>query len=290
MGFVDVEGSFPGVGVLAGDEDDVAEVAFGEVGGGIDAVVGPGEEGFGAHVVIDQGSSVAGFGVVGEGAVEEVAVEEDGGAGFDFDGDGLVVGVGEALGFEGAVEAGVGVPGLVVEDAGFVGAGDDPEAAVFDGGVVEGDPGSGEGAVAGGDVDFVLVPGLAGFAAGFDEEHGLHAFHVRADESGEGLDEGWVGEELFGGGADFVGEVDAEDFFHHFVIGFGWVGGGVTLDCAIVAPTDRDGLLADGFDFGRGEGVLDDEVAVFLEEGGGLGGEGQVDEAGRGAGVPGAEW
>ena len=54
----------------------------------------------------------------------------------------------------------------------------DPQAAVLDGGVVERDPRADKRAVAGGDVDLVLVPRLALDARRFDEEHRLHALHA----------------------------------------------------------------------------------------------------------------
>ena len=206
--------------------------------------------------------------------MEEVAVEKHDRAGLDLDGDRVGVGVGEAAAFLGAVETAVAVPLLVPEDAVFVGAGDDPEAAVFDGGAVEGDPAADEGAVAGGDVVFVLVPGLAGFSGGLDEEHRLHAFHVGADDGGEDLERGRVEERGLQRRGDLVGKMDAEKLFQHLVVGEG-VGEGLgVLDVAAMAATDLRCLVDEPGDFRRGKRVLHDEVAVGVEEGfddGGIG-------------------
>ena len=148
----------------------------------------PGEEGFRAHVVIDEYAAKAGFGAVGKRAVEQIAVEEDEGTGFDFDGDGVVICVGKSKGFMGAIKTLVVLYVLGPQYAAFVRAGNDPQAAVLSGGIVKGKPAASKRPVAGGDVDFILVPCLSGFSRAFDEEHGLHAFDIGSDDTCETID------------------------------------------------------------------------------------------------------
>ena len=120
-------------------------------------------------------------------------MKEDEGAGFDFYGYGVVICIGKSEGFMGAVKARVVLYLLGPQYAAFVRAGYDPQAAVFSGGIVQSKPAAGERAVAGGDVDFILVPGLAGFSRAFDEEHRLHAFDIGANDAREAIDHDGMG-------------------------------------------------------------------------------------------------
>lgn len=67
-------------------------------------------------------------------------MEEDEGACFDFDGDGVVICVGKSKGFMGAVKTLVVLYVLGPQYAAFVRAGNDPQAAVFSGGIVQSKP------------------------------------------------------------------------------------------------------------------------------------------------------
>ena len=60
--------AFVGVGVFAGDHDDFSYVCRCHALAGFR--VAPGEEGFRAHVVIDEYATEAGFGAVGERPVK----------------------------------------------------------------------------------------------------------------------------------------------------------------------------------------------------------------------------
>ena len=120
-------------------------------------------------------------------------MKEDEGAGFDFYGYGVVICVGKSEGFVGAVKTLVVLYVLGPQYAAFVRAGNDPQAAVFSGGIVQGKPAARERAVAGGNVDFVLVPCLSGFSRAFDEEHGLHAFDIGANDAREAIDHDGMG-------------------------------------------------------------------------------------------------
>lgn len=122
--------------------------------------------------------------MLGRLRLQGVAVEKHHRTGRDFDRNGVFVGIREAHGFEGAVEAAIGVPFLIPQNARFVAARNDPQTAVFGCGVVKRDPGAAQGAVARGDVIFVLMPRLAWFARSFDEEHRLHRFDIGADYRG----------------------------------------------------------------------------------------------------------
>lgn len=115
-------------------------------------------------------------------------MKEDEGTGFDFDGDGVVICVGKSKGFMGAIKTLVVLYVLGPQYAAFVRAGNDPQAAVLSGGIVKGKPAASKRPVAGGDVDFILVPCLSGFSRAFDEEHGLHAFDIGSDEACETID------------------------------------------------------------------------------------------------------
>ena len=67
-------------------------------------------------------------------------MKEDERACFDFNGYGVVICVGKSEGFVGAVKARVVLYVLGPQDSAFVRAGYDPQAAVFNGGVVQGKP------------------------------------------------------------------------------------------------------------------------------------------------------
>ena len=95
-------GAFVRIRVFAGDHDDFSHICGCHAFAGFQIV--PGEEGFRAHVVVDEYAAEAGFGAVGKRAVEQIAVKEDEGTGFDFDGDGVVICVGKSEGFMGAVK------------------------------------------------------------------------------------------------------------------------------------------------------------------------------------------
>ena len=81
------------------------------------------------------------------------------------------------------------VRALREEIAAAVRAGHNPQAAVLHRGFVDRDPGPAQRAIAGGNVNFVLVPGLTLEVGRLDEQHRLHALHgpipgrqVRADD------------------------------------------------------------------------------------------------------------
>ena len=131
-------GAFVRVWVFASDQDDFPHVCGCHAFAGFQ--VAPWEKGFRAHVVIDEYAAKAGFGAVGERAVEQVAVKEDECACFDFDGDGVVICIGKSKGFMGAVKTLVVLYELGPQYAAFVRAGNDPQAAVFSGGIVKGKP------------------------------------------------------------------------------------------------------------------------------------------------------
>ena len=95
--------AFVRVWVFACDHDDFSHVCGCHAFAGFQIV--PGEEGFRAHVVVDEYAAEAGFGAVGERAMEQVAVKEDERACFDFNGYGVVICVGKSEGFVGAVKA-----------------------------------------------------------------------------------------------------------------------------------------------------------------------------------------
>ena len=120
--------------------------------------------------------------------MEQVAVKEDERACFDFDGYGVVICVGKSEGFMGAVKSLVVLYVLGPQYAAFVRSGNDPQTAVFSRGVVKGKPAASERLVAGGDVDFILVPCLSGFSRAFDKEHGLHAFDIGSDNACKTID------------------------------------------------------------------------------------------------------
>ena len=276
--FAEIGEAFGGVGVAAGDHDDVAAVKFRD---GL-AVVGiPREEGFRAHVVIDERATEPGAGAVGEGAVEGVAVEVDDGSFRDFDGDGVGVFPREVVALVGAVEVGVVVGIHGPQDAWSVGAGNDPEAAVVDGRVVEGNPGAGERTVAGGNKILVLMPGLAGLAGAFDEEHRLHGFDVGTDDFGQDVDDSGVREGALHEVGSFVREMNAEDLGQNVLIAetnkLRWVRG-IFAERSTVAAADRDRLSEEFVDLVGGEGGVVHVVSVFGVEGCGvlLGGVGRL--------------
>ena len=95
-------GAFVRIRVFAGDHDDFSHICRCHAFAGFQ--IAPGEEGFRAHVVVDEYAAKAGFGAVGKRAVEQIAVKEDEGTGFDFDGDGVVICIGKSEGFMGAVK------------------------------------------------------------------------------------------------------------------------------------------------------------------------------------------
>src|SRR6478736_3971264 len=101
----DVADSFVGVGVDAGDQDDVAEVGFADVAAL--GLIAPGQQRLGAHVVIDEGSAVAARAGILERSVQQVPVEDECGAGRDLDRDGVGFGIREAVGLFRAVVLGV---------------------------------------------------------------------------------------------------------------------------------------------------------------------------------------
>ena len=81
-------------------------------------------------------------------------------------------------------------------------------------------------AVAGRDVEFVLVPRLARLARGFDEQHGLHAFHrtvpvrqVRGGDARQHVADPRVMDEALHHRADVVRLVDAQQVLQHLTVG-----------------------------------------------------------------------
>ena len=98
-------GALPGVGIFTRDHDDVAAICRGHAFA--IARQAPGKKRFRAHVMVHEHAPVTGLGVVGQGAVQEIAVEEDDAASFDFDGNGVVVAVGKLIGDSGTIEAAV---------------------------------------------------------------------------------------------------------------------------------------------------------------------------------------
>src|SRR5206468_3116323 len=81
--------TFVGVWILPGDEDDVTEVL---------ARIPPSKKGLGAHVMVDESTTVAALGNVGQRAVEEISVEDHHRSRRHLDRNLVVVGVGKADG------------------------------------------------------------------------------------------------------------------------------------------------------------------------------------------------
>lgn len=258
-------GAFVRVWVFASDHDDFSHVCGCHALAGFQ--VAPGKERFRAHVVIDEHAAEAGFGAVGERAVEQVAVKEDEGTCFDFDGDGVVIRVGKSEGFMGAVKTVVVLYVLGPQYAALVRAGNDPQAAVFCGGIVEGKPAAGECSVSGGNVGFILVPCLSGFSRAFDKEHGLHAFDIGADDACETIDHHGMGQRVVHKRRVSVYVVDTQDTFDYVVVGvIGREGGQITHIAALPA-TQGCGFVAQGLDFFGGECIGDYEVSIFAVKG-----------------------
>ena len=100
-----------------------------------------------------------------------------------------------------------------------------PQAAVFDGGIVHGDPGAAERAVARRDIDFVLVPGLPLKRGRLNEQHRLHAFdaaipvgHVGRNDLAEDAANLGVLDIFERDRADVMWLMDAENSPQHFVV------------------------------------------------------------------------
>ena len=138
-------------------------------------------------------------------------------------------------------------------------AGDHPEAAIVDGGVVEGDPGGAERAVAGRDEVLVLVPRLSGFAGMLDEQHRLHALDVGADRPGQHLDDAWMGERLAHQRRELVREVDRQEAGHVVGVAAGGIGAG-QFRCLVAAEAHR--LVDERGDLGRRDGAARDAEAT----------------------------
>lgn len=114
--------------------------------------------------------------------MQEIAVEKEDAASTHFDRNSfLLLIVWKVIGHDVAVVIRVIVRVLGIKDTGTMGAGNDPEAAVLYGGVIDGNPGAGERAVAGGNVVFVLMSGWAGLASRLDELHRLPGLYVGTD-------------------------------------------------------------------------------------------------------------
>src|SRR6266511_4484117 len=113
-----IGGALERVGVLAGDEQDVAVVggAHGRALRGAETW----QEGFRAHVVVDQRAPHAVTATVGQGAVEQVPVEDHGGAGGELDRNRILFTIAEPVGLPRAVEPGVVLLVVRVEHAGPV--------------------------------------------------------------------------------------------------------------------------------------------------------------------------
>src|SRR5579871_925991 len=254
------------VGVLAGYQHDVAVVGDSAVLTLGELAAVPRQGRLRAHVVVHQATPVSGVGIVRQRAVQQVAVEEDDRARLDFDRHRLSLGVREVLSLLAAVEAPVVVMLQPVEDSRRGRARDDPEAAVLDGGVVHRDPGACQRAVAGGNVDLVLVPGLAGLARRFDEEHRLHALHVGADHVGQHLGDSRVAQVTLHERRNLVREVDAQVAPHRVVVRLARRAGEEAVDVASLALADGGRLVLELFDLLGAQAVLDDEKALLLVE------------------------
>ena len=143
------------------------------------------------------------------------------------------------------------VVGHLVE---FVGAGDDPHGAVGGGAVGEGDPGGDDVGGVEAPVCGVLMPGDEAGVVGFLDEKGTApAQDVRADDVLDGIEDGWVADEVVEPGEQQVGFV-AQFAGHRAGVafeGFQFVAQGVGLgtghdpDGGVVAvlPVVADGRL-----------------------------------------------
>jgi len=210
--------------------------------------------------VVDQRPAEAALPPVLERLVEEVAVEEDDAPGTDLDRNRILVAIGIVVGFRGEIVLGVLVLPQRPEDAGAVRAGNDPQAAIVDRGVVERDPGGAERAVAGRDEVLVLVPGLPGLAGVLDEQHRLHALDVRPDAAGQHLDDAGMGERLPHQRRQLVREVDGEEAAHVVRVAAGHVAAG---ELGRLLPAEAHGLAEKGVDLVPAERAMGDAVAVL---------------------------
>ena len=219
--------------------------------------------------MVNQGAPKATRGAIGQRTVQQIAVEKDNGTGFDLNGNGVLIFVGKAKGFLGTIKARILLIVGGPDNALFVRARNDPEATIFDGGIIQRNPAADQGAVARGDKIFVLVPGLARFAGGLDKKHGLHALDVWPDYAGEHIHHVCVSQIVVHDGGNFVGKVNADIAAQEIF--------GIDLQRYVIchfqttyqtrpAPTNSSGLGAQLFDFGQGQGVFVDIVALFLVE------------------------
>jgi len=250
--------------VAAGHQHDVAVVGHGHALALLRRM--PGQERRRAHVVVDQRAAVARLSVVRQGAVQQVAVEKDDRPGLDLDGHGVFILVGEALRLLRAVEARVVSIVQLPQDARLVRAGNHPEAAVLGRGPVHRNPGAGQRAVTGRDEVLILVPGLAGLACCLDEQHRLHALDVWSDDVGQHIHDDRVGQVVVHDVGQLVREVDTEIPLHHIVIRLAGQRGRDPAHLACVAAADAHGIAAQLLDFGGGQCVVDDQIAVLAEE------------------------
>ena len=196
--------------------------------------------------------------------MQQVAVEKDDAARLHLDGNRVVVAVGKFVRRICTIKARVFPLVHGPEDAGLVRAGDHPQAAVFDGCIIERDPAARQRAIARGDKVFVLVPILPRLARRLDKEHGLHTLHVRPDNLRQRLHHFGVGEVALHQRRNFVGKMNAEVAAQHVGVRLARIGG---LDAAHVAQltaADARGLVAQRLHFVRRERVVDDEVAIFM--------------------------
>ena len=175
------------------------------------------------HVVVDQHPPI-GVSPVAARAVQQVAVEEDHGAGLRL--HRLLAQLVEAVAFRTVVEL-VPVPmvTLRIQVPLAVRPRKHPQAAVVDRRVVHGDPGPEQGSVPCRDVDLVLMPRLALKAGRLDEVHRLHALdaavparQVRAGDLGEDAADLPVPDEVEDYRADVVRLMDAQDRVEHLLV------------------------------------------------------------------------
>jgi AraC family transcriptional regulator len=205
------------VRVGAGHHDDVAAVPGCEADPG--RRLQPRQAGSGAHVVIGERASQTVLTVVGQRAMQEVAVEDHGTAGRHLHRYGVGIAVWKGVSLGGAVETVIGLLTIGVDDAAAVRAGQHPQASVLDGRIIERDPGGGQRTVPGRDEHLVLVPRLPGLALALGEQHRLHGLDVRADDLVQRGHNGRMRQHLVHQRGQLVRKVDTYISPDQFVVG-----------------------------------------------------------------------
>lgn len=150
--------------------------------------------------------------------MESVSIKKDNRARFHFDRDRIFIFIRKTHAFVRAVEPFVGVRMHRPENPRLVRSGQNPQATIVHCGVVQRHPRTRQRAVPRGNEILVLVPRLTGFTSALDEEHGLHALHVRSNDPGQHLLHRLLRQIIVHHRADFVRMVNTKHLSLHRIV------------------------------------------------------------------------